>query len=175
MVTRLVVTLAVAGSVCSTLLSAASTSWSERTMSWFQSNSRSTSAEPRLVIERTETSPGTAFTASSMGLVMVTCICSTGITPLSTPTTTRGKSVGGKTEMGTWNATYTPATISMAAKKKMVRVERASQKGFPVLCAPGSWFDISRPPWPCRPRVRLRRSLDLLSPSYRHPIRTLRP
>ena len=55
-------------------------------------------------MERTVTSPGTVFTASSMGLVIVTSICSTGITPLSTPMTTRGKFVSGKTEMGTWKA-----------------------------------------------------------------------
>ena len=35
----------------------------------------------------------TVFTASSMGRVTVTSICSTGITPLSTPITTRGKFV----------------------------------------------------------------------------------
>ena len=73
-------------------------------MSWFQSKKRLISAEPRLVVERTFFNPGTEFTASSMGLVMVTCICSTGITPLSTPMTTRGKSVDGKTEIGTWKA-----------------------------------------------------------------------
>ena len=60
--------------------------------------------DPRLVVERTVTSPGTMFTASSIGLVIVTCICSTGITPLSTPITTRGKFVVGKTEMGIWVA-----------------------------------------------------------------------
>ena len=73
-------------------------------MSTFQSKKRLTSAEPRLVVERTVTRPGTELTASSMGWVMVTSICSTGITPLSTPMTTRGKLVSGKTEMGTWNA-----------------------------------------------------------------------
>ena len=70
-------------------------------MSTFQSKNRLISAEPRLVVERTVISPGTELTASSMGLVMVTCICSTGITPLSTPITTRGKLVSGKTEIGT--------------------------------------------------------------------------
>ena len=44
--------------------------------------------------------PGTLLTASSIGFVMVTCICSTGITPLSTPITMRGKLVSGKTAMG---------------------------------------------------------------------------
>ena len=73
-------------------------------MSTFQSKKRLTSAEPRDVIERTVTSPGTLLTASSMGLVMATCICSTGMTPLSTPMTTRGKLVSGKTEIGTRSA-----------------------------------------------------------------------
>ena len=73
-------------------------------MSVFQSKKRLTSADPRLVVERTVTSPGTELTASSMGRVMVTSICSTGITPLSMPMTTRGKLVSGKTEMGTCNA-----------------------------------------------------------------------
>ena len=103
-VSRLVVTLAVGGSVCSTLLSAASTNCSVVSMFWFQSKKRLISADPRLVVERTVLRPGTELTASSMGLVMVTCICSTGITPLSTPMTTRGKLVAGKTEIGTWNA-----------------------------------------------------------------------
>ena len=91
---------AVAGRSCCTVLRAALTSCSVRNMSTDQSKNRLTSAEPRLVVERTVCSPGTLFTASSMGLVMVTCICSTGITPLSTPITTRGKLVSGKTAMG---------------------------------------------------------------------------
>ncbi len=93
--------VAVAGSVCRTLLSAASTNWSVWNMSTLQLKKRLTSAEPRLVVERTVARPGTEFIASSMGLVIVTCICSTGMTPLSTPMTTRGKFVSGKTEIGT--------------------------------------------------------------------------
>ena len=92
---------AVEGSVCCTLLRAASMSCSVWNMSMFQSKKRLTSADPRLVVERTVTRPGTELTASSMGRVMVTSICSTGMTPLSTPMTTRGKLVSGKTEMGT--------------------------------------------------------------------------
>ena len=57
-VSRLVVIVAVAGSVCSTLLSAASTSCSDWYISTFQSKKRLTSAEPRLVVERTVTRPG---------------------------------------------------------------------------------------------------------------------
>ena len=103
-VRRLVVMRAVAGKDCEILASAASVNCSVRNISTFQSKKRLTSAEPRLVLLRTVSKPGTLLTASSMGLVMVTCICSTGMTPLSTPITTRGKLVSGKTEIGTWNA-----------------------------------------------------------------------
>ena len=103
-VKRLVVMRAEGGSVCSTFASAASTNCSDTTMSTCQSKNRLTSADPRLVVERTVISPGTEFTASSIGRVMVTSICSTGITPLSTPITTRGKLVSGNTETGTRKA-----------------------------------------------------------------------
>ena len=73
-------------------------------MSTFQSKKRSISADPRLVMERTFCSPGTLFTASSRGRVMVTIIWSIGITPLSTPINTRGKFVAGKTSTGTVKA-----------------------------------------------------------------------
>ena len=65
-------------------------------MSTFQSNDKSISADPRLVVERTSSSPATLFTASSRGRVMVTSIWSIGITPLSTPMMIRGKFVEGK-------------------------------------------------------------------------------
>ena len=100
-VRRLVVIFAVGGSSDWIFESAASVNCSVRNMSTFQSKKRLTSAEPRLVVLRTVCRPGTEFIASSIGLVIVTCICSTGITPLSTPMTTRGKFVSGKTEIGT--------------------------------------------------------------------------
>ena len=103
-VSRCVWITAVAGSVARTRESAASTSCSVVTMSTCQSKNKSISAEPRLVMERTCCSPGTLFTDSSMGRVMVTIIWSIGITPLSTPITTRGKSVVGNTEIGMVNA-----------------------------------------------------------------------
>src|ERR1035441_4064605 len=103
-VRRCVLMLADGGSVLRVLDSAASTSWSVVTMLTFQSKNKSISAEPRLVIDRTCLSPGTLFTDSSMGRVMVTIIWSMGITPLSTPINTRGKSVVGKTEIGMVNA-----------------------------------------------------------------------
>src|SRR5207237_1227223 len=73
-------------------------------ISTFQSKNRSISASPRLVIDRTDFNPGMLFMASSIGRVMVTCICSMGITPLSTPITTRGKLVSGNTAIGTEKA-----------------------------------------------------------------------
>ena len=69
-------------------------------MSTLQSKDKSTSAEPRLVVERTSSRPGTLFTASSIGRVIVTSIWSMGITPLSTPMMIRGKLVDGKTAIG---------------------------------------------------------------------------
>lgn len=161
-VSRLVVILAVEGS--STLLSAESTSCKVVTMLTFQLKKRSTSAEPRLVVERTEVNPGTELTPSSIGLVMLTSICSMGVTPLSTPMTTRGKLVSGKTDMGTFVAMKMPATVSTMAKKKMVRVERASQK----LCSCAGRAEASWLIPPClqrrafcrrhrRPCLRLRR------------------
>ena len=69
-------------------------------MSTFQLKKTFTSAEPRPVAERTCTTPGMSFIASSIGRVMVAIISSPGMTPLSTSTTQRGKSVCGKTEDG---------------------------------------------------------------------------
>ena len=103
-VSRLAVILTVGGSSDWIFESAESVSCSVRNMSTFQSKKRLISAEPRLVVLRTVVRPGTLLTASSIGLVIVTCICSTGMTPLSTAMTTRGKLVSGKTEIGTWNA-----------------------------------------------------------------------
>ena len=83
---------------------AASTSCSVSSMSTFQLKNRLISAEPRLVIERTSSRPGTLRTASSSGRVIVTSICSIGITPLSTPMMMRGKFVVGNTATGSVNA-----------------------------------------------------------------------
>src|ERR1700722_5254501 len=127
-VNRLVVSFTVGGSDCCTLLNAASTSCSVWYISTLQSKNRLTSADPRLVVERPLTSPGTMLIASSIGLVMVTCICSTGITPLSTPITTRGKFVVGNTDMGIWVAREMPATVTTIRKKKMVLRNLSSQK-----------------------------------------------
>ncbi len=95
-VSRLAVIFAVGGSDACTRASAAFTSSSVRYMSTFQLKNKSISAVPRLVIEYKWSSPCTVFTASSSGLVTVTSIWSMGKTPLSTPTTMRGKLVSGK-------------------------------------------------------------------------------
>ncbi len=103
-VKRCVSNLAVGGSEDCTRATTASTRCSVKIMSEPQARNRSTSAEPRLVIDRTLVNPGTLLTASSNGRVIVTSIWSMGITPLSTPITMRGKSVFGKTDTGMVNA-----------------------------------------------------------------------
>ena len=95
---------AVAGRLLWTRETAASTCCRVSSMFTFQLNDRVISAEPRLVMERTSSSPGTLLTACSIGRVMVTSICSIGITPLSTPTMMRGKFVVGKTATGSVSA-----------------------------------------------------------------------
>ena len=95
---------AVDGRLLCTRETAASTSWSVSSMSTFQLKKRLISAEPRLVIERTSSSPGTARTASSSGRVTATSICSIGMTPLSTPMMMRGKFVVGNTATGSVSA-----------------------------------------------------------------------
>src|SRR6266576_3243036 len=67
-----------------------------------------TSADPRPVTERTFTTPGMSFIASSIGRVTVAIISSPGITPLSIKMTTRGKSVCGNTDEGIVSAERTP-------------------------------------------------------------------
>src|SRR5579863_4052940 len=103
-VDRLEISFAVGGSSGCTRASAALTYWRVWNISTFQLKKRLTSAEPRLVIDLTDSRPGTLFTASSTGRVTVTCIWSMGATPLSIPTTIFGKSVDGKTATGMENA-----------------------------------------------------------------------
>src|ERR1700677_139421 len=81
-------------------------------------------AEPREVEERTETTPGMLFMASSMGRVMVAIISLAGMMPLFTITTMRGKSVRGKTDDGVFLAQKIPATHSRMAMNVMERAWR---------------------------------------------------
>ncbi len=97
-------------------------------MSTFQSKNKSISADPRLVMDRTCCSPSTLLTASSMGLVTVTNIWSIGMTPLSTPITTRGKSVEGNTETGMLKARYDP----VAANARIRKIVGLGQSGEPI-------------------------------------------
>ncbi len=103
-VSRLAVTLAVEGSVGCTLASAALTRVNVWNMSTFHVKNRSISTDPRLVMDWMSSRPWTVFSTSSIGRVTVTSIWSIGATPLSTPTTTRGKSTSGKTATGIVNA-----------------------------------------------------------------------
>ena len=126
-VSRWLTIFAVGGSDDCTRATAASTSCSVWNMSTFQLKNRSTSAEPRLVMERTCCNPGTLLTASSSGRVTVTIIWSMGITPLSTPITMRGKLVSGKTAIGMVKARYTPTSASVIIRKRMGLARRANQ------------------------------------------------
>src|SRR5579884_2972250 len=119
--------VAVDGSVLCARETAAFTYCSVWNMSTCQSKNRSTSAEPRLVMERTESRPGTLFTASSMGRVIVTIIWSMGITPLSTPIRMRGKLVEGKTETGILNAKYAPTSAKTTIRKIIDLALRTNQ------------------------------------------------
>src|SRR3954471_20391826 len=126
-VRRLAVTVAVDGSVACIRDNAAFTRVKVWNISTFQFMNKLTSAEPREVSDRTCSRPGTLLTASSMGRVTVTCICSMGITPLSTPMTIRGKSVLGKTETGIRVARYAPAAINVSVKKMTGLAKRLVQ------------------------------------------------
>src|ERR1700689_3014268 len=101
-------------------------------MSMFQLKNRFTSPEPRLVVDLNCSRPGTLFMASSIGRVTMTCIWLIGATPLSMPTTMRGKSVAGKTATGIVNARYTPITIRVTMTKMTGLEKRAVQCSWPA-------------------------------------------
>src|SRR3954453_8099532 len=103
-VMRFATMVAVGGSSAWTRDMAALTYCNVWNMSSFQLKKRLISAEPRLVVERTLSSPGTLLTASSIGRVTVTIIWSIGMTPLSAAIRMRGKFVVGKTATGMVNA-----------------------------------------------------------------------
>ena len=73
-VKRFAVTFAVGGSSGCTRATAALTRSSVWNMSTLHEKNRSISADPRLVIDWTRSSPCTLFSASSIGRVTVTCI-----------------------------------------------------------------------------------------------------
>src|SRR5436190_3033728 len=127
-VMRRVAIVAVVGSAGCTREIAAFTYCRVWNMSTFQLKKRSISAEPRLVVDRTSSSPGTLLTASSTGRVMVTIIWSIGITPLSTARTRRGKFVVGKTATGILNARYAPRAAMVRMRKTSGFEYRANQQ-----------------------------------------------
>jgi hypothetical protein len=59
-------------------------------MSSLHGKSKATSAEPRLVVERTRVTPGTARNAISIGRLISAAICAASRSPASIETTTRG-------------------------------------------------------------------------------------
>src|SRR5271157_6096418 len=142
-VRRLATILAVGGKVDWTRANAALTSSRVRYISTFQEKKRSISAVPRLVTDHTYSSPGTVLTASSRGRVTVTSIWSMGNTPLSTPTTMRGKLVSGKTATGMVSARYTPTTTSVRITKIMDLPWRAVQCGASAPSVTGGGVERS--------------------------------
>ncbi len=86
-----------AGRLDRTCARRARTCSSDWSMSTRQLKKTLTTLEPRPVLERTLSTPGASFIASSIGLVIVAIISSAGISPLSTMMVTRGKLVCGKT------------------------------------------------------------------------------
>src|SRR5437016_12103277 len=108
-VMRQTVVVAVVGRVARICDNRLWTCSSEVCMSTDQLKNTFTSADPRLVAERTLVTPGMSFIASSMGRVIVAIIWSAGITPLSIVTATRGKFVCGKIDEGMDQPASTPA------------------------------------------------------------------
>src|ERR1700730_3179228 len=128
-VMRCASTFALGGSSVCARESAALTYCNVWNMSTFQSKKRSISAEAWLVMDLTFSIPGTLFTASSRGRVMVTIIWSIGITPLSTAIKIRGKLVAGKTATGTVKARYPPINARVTVRKMTDREWCANQYG----------------------------------------------
>src|SRR6266568_1224275 len=170
-VNRLLVICTVDGSVACTRDSAAFTDCSVWNILLFQSKKRFTSAEPRLVVERTLWSPGTLFTASSIGRVTEICICSIGITPFSTPIMIRGKFVVGNTEIGTENARNAPRHVSAMITKIVAFAFRVSQW-------PSASFECRRLNVSCKSSLALAISQpspqSQLEPEFRQAVRRRR-
>src|SRR5271168_3357787 len=72
----------------------------------------STSAVPRVVVERTSDTPITPYAASSSGRVMATIICSAGRSPASAMMMARLKVISGNTELGIEKASHTPSMVN---------------------------------------------------------------
>ena len=84
-------------------------------MSVPQENSAEISVEPREVMERTSSMPGTRRMASSSGRVTVGIIWAAGSSPESAMTFTMGKVTGGKIDEGSRLTSKTPAVTSTRA------------------------------------------------------------
>src|SRR5438876_10487907 len=99
-------------------------------------------------MERTDSSPGTLFTASSMGRDTVTIIWSMGMTPLSTAIRTRGKSVVGKTDTGMVKARYAPNRAKVTIRKMTgleCRAIQWSEFGEFTQLLRGGYFSLLSP------------------------------
>ena len=96
-------------------------------MSVPQENSAPISTEPRVVVERTRTIPGTRRIASSSGRVTAGIICAEGSSAPSAITFTRGNVTVGKIEEGSRVADQTPAP-------QRTRMRRNSPAGRSETC-----------------------------------------
>ncbi len=111
------------GSVCAT---AASTNVVAATMSVPQEKSTEISTEPRLVVERTLSTPSTWRTARSRGTVTSSSVWSAGRVPALTITRTRGNCTTGNSPFGSCTAENAPASANASMTARMERVCRAT-------------------------------------------------
>ena len=134
-------------------------------------------AEPRVVEERTDTTPGMLFMDSSIGRVTVAIISLAGMMPLFTMTTMRGKSVCGKTDDGVRSAEKIPARHNATAMNVMeiawcvANLPRPEEDCRRSLRCQQSWSPTFRPTdlrfgfWFC-PANRKRRPSRPMSPAF---------
>src|SRR5665213_54474 len=127
-------------------------------------------AEPRIVDDCTDITPGMLFMDSSMGRVMVAIISLAGMMPLFTMTTTRGKSVLGNTDDGVFRAQKIPARHSTTAMNVMeiawcVANLPRPEEDLAFIAQQQSWSPTLRPPmnlrfgfWLCPANRKRRRS-----------------
>jgi hypothetical protein len=92
------------------------------------------SAEPRLLVDRIFSTPGSARNTCSKGYVTSITILSTGLSPESTVTKIRGKEMFGKSATGNLNAVKTPPNVRSAKKNNSEARCRCSHG--PITVAP---------------------------------------
>ncbi len=146
-------------------------------MSTFQSKKRLTSAEPRLVMERTVSRPGTVFTASSMGsrdrhLHLFDRHHAVVDADYDARKIRLGKNGDGYLEVQVDAGHGENDREEKDGARGPGQPEPLMGDGTPDSEAPGSWFGITcRPPCPCQRQAHLRRRPGRPSPWFLHPVR----